>query len=83
MKKQIKPARAGLQVRKADGQRLNPEGEELPVSAWWLRREAEGDVVITDIQAESVTEPAEVVTEPGEVKYEPAEVRQTRTVKEK
>ncbi|TYE98361.1 hypothetical protein DJ498_29380, partial [Klebsiella pneumoniae] len=52
-----------------DGQRLNPEGEELPVSAWWLRREAEGDVVITDIQAESVTEPAEA--------------RQTRTVKEK
>ncbi|WP_262368771.1 DUF2635 domain-containing protein [Klebsiella pneumoniae] len=48
---------------------MNPEGEELPVSAWWLRREAEGDVVITDIQAESVTEPAEA--------------RQTRTVKEK
>ncbi|HAT3671798.1 TPA: DUF2635 domain-containing protein [Klebsiella oxytoca] len=69
MKKHIKPARAGLQVRKADGQHLNPEGEVLPVSAWWLRREAEGDVVITDIQAESVTEPAEV--------------RQTRTAKEK
>jgi hypothetical protein len=39
------------------------------MSAWWHRREAEGDVVITDIQAESVTEPAEV--------------RQTRTAKEK
>jgi len=76
MKKYIKPARAGLQVRKADGQRLNPEGEELPVSAWWLRREAEGDVVISNIQAESVTETAESVTEP-------AEARQTRTVKEK
>ncbi|EMO4453391.1 TPA: DUF2635 domain-containing protein [Klebsiella pneumoniae] len=76
MKKHIKPARAGLQVRKADGQHLNPEGEALPVSAWWLRREAEGDVVITDIQAESVTETAEPVTEP-------AEVRQTRTAKEK
>ncbi|MGE0968846.1 DUF2635 domain-containing protein [Klebsiella sp. WOUb02] len=69
MKKHIKPARAGLQVRKADGQRLSPEGETLPVSAWWHRREAEGDVVITDIQAGSVTEPAEV--------------RQTRTAKEK
>jgi hypothetical protein len=68
MKKHIKPARAGLQVRKADGQRLNPEGKRS-CSAWWLRREAEGDVVITDIQAESVTEPAEV--------------RQTRTAKEK
>ncbi|EOX0566381.1 MULTISPECIES: DUF2635 domain-containing protein [Klebsiella] len=76
MKKHIKPARAGLQVRKADGQRLNPGGEELPVSAWWLRREAEGDVVISNIQAESVTEAAESVTEP-------AEARQTRTVKEK
>ena len=76
MKKHIKPARAGLQVRKADGQHLNPEGEELPVSAWWLRREAEGDVVISNIQAESVTETAEPVTEP-------AEARQTRTVKEK
>ncbi|MEW8796935.1 DUF2635 domain-containing protein [Klebsiella michiganensis] len=53
MKKHIKPARDGLQVRKADGQRLNPEGENLPASAWWHRREAEGDVVITDIPAES------------------------------
>ena len=69
MKKYIKPARAGLQVRKDDGQHLNPEGGELQVSAWWLRREAEGDVVITTIQAESVTEPAEAL--------------QTRTVKEK
>lgn len=69
MKKHIKPARAGLQVRKADGQRLSPEGEALPVNAYWYRRETEGDVVITGIQAESVTEPAEV--------------RQTRTAKEK
>lgn len=76
MKKHIKPTRAGLQVRKADGQRLSPEGETLPVSAYWYRREAEGDVVITNIQTESVTEPAEAVTEL-------AEVRQTRTTKEK
>ena len=69
MKKHIKPARAGLQVRKADGQRLSPEGETLLMRAWGHRREAEGDVVITDIQGESVTEPAEV--------------RQTRTAKEK
>ncbi|MGK1717377.1 DUF2635 domain-containing protein [Klebsiella pneumoniae] len=69
MKKHIKSAREGLQVRKADGQHLSPAGEMLLMSAWWHRREAEGDVVITDIQAESVTEPAEV--------------RQTRTAKEK
>lgn len=83
MKKHIKPARAGLQVRKADGQHLNPEGEMLPVSAYWYRREAEGDVVITDIKVESVTEPVEVVTEPVEVVTEPAELRQARTAKEK
>lgn len=69
MKKQIQPAREGLQVRKADGQHLDPAGEALPISAWWHRREAEGDVVITDIQAEPLTEPAEA--------------RQTRTAKEK
>ncbi|VAC29037.1 DUF2635 domain-containing protein [Enterobacter hormaechei] len=76
MKKQIKPAREGLKVRKPGGEHLNPEGEALPMSAWWHRRAAEGDVVITGIKAESVTEPAEAVTEL-------AEVRQTRTVKEK
>ncbi|HCZ9100921.1 TPA: DUF2635 domain-containing protein [Klebsiella michiganensis] len=54
MKKRIKPAREGLKVRKPDGEHLSPEGETLSVSAWWHRREAEGDVVITDI-----TEPAE------------------------
>ncbi|HHF8349347.1 TPA: DUF2635 domain-containing protein [Klebsiella pneumoniae] len=69
MKKHIKPAREGLKVRKPGGEHLSPEGEALLMSAWWHRREAEGDVVITDIQAESVTEPAEV--------------RQTRTAKEK
>ena len=69
MKKHIKPARDGLLVRKNKGEHLKAEGEVLLMSAWWHRREAEGDVVITDIQAESVTEPAEV--------------RQTRTAKEK
>lgn len=69
MKKRIKPAREGLKVRKPDGEHLSPEGETLSVNAWWHRREAVGDVVITDVQAESVTEPAEA--------------RQTRTVKEK
>lgn len=53
MKKYIKPARAGLLVRKADGQRLSPEGETLPMSAWWHRRAAEGDVIIADIPAAS------------------------------
>ena len=59
MKKHIKPARAGLQVRKADGQRLSPEGETLLMSAWWHRREAEGDVVITTIAPATENTPAE------------------------
>ncbi|HHH0173179.1 TPA: DUF2635 domain-containing protein [Yersinia enterocolitica] len=50
MKKHIKSAREGLLVRKNNGQRLNPEGEELLVNAWWHRREAEGDVVITEVK---------------------------------
>ena len=46
-KKMIKPSRAGLLVRKADGSHLAADGETLPVNAYWLRREKEGDVNIT------------------------------------
>ena len=53
MKKQIKPAREGLKVRKPGGEHLNPEGEALPLSAWWHHRAAEGDVIIADIPAAS------------------------------
>ena len=47
-KKMIKPSRAGLLVRKADGSHLAADGETLPVNAYWLRREKEGDVKITE-----------------------------------
>ena len=46
-KQQIKPAHPGLRVRKADGSLLNAEGEPLVVSAYWRRRESEGDVIIS------------------------------------
>lgn len=46
-KQQIKPARPGLRVRKADGGLLNADGETLAVTAYWRRRESEGDVVIS------------------------------------
>ena len=69
MKKHIKPAREGLLVRKDNGEHLKPEGEALLVTSWWLRREAEGDVVITDVPME----PAKDV----------ADAPQTRNVKEK
>ncbi|EMR8996851.1 TPA: DUF2635 domain-containing protein, partial [Escherichia coli] len=45
--KLIKPARENVRVRKPDGAHLSPEGERLDVCAYWLRREAEGDVEIT------------------------------------
>ncbi|WP_447314086.1 DUF2635 domain-containing protein [Klebsiella michiganensis] len=58
MKKHIKPAREGLKVRKASGEHLSPDGENLPMSSWWHRREAEGDVVISTIPVETEKTPA-------------------------
>ncbi|WP_035606021.1 DUF2635 domain-containing protein [Edwardsiella tarda] len=49
MMKLIKPAREGVLVRKENGERLESKGEALPLTAWWYRREAEGDVTITDV----------------------------------
>ncbi|MBA8062342.1 DUF2635 domain-containing protein [Citrobacter freundii] len=60
MKKNIKPARDGLLVRKNKGEHLKAEGEVLLMSAWWHRREAEGDVVITDVK-EPATEVAQAL----------------------
>ncbi|AXD31989.1 DUF2635 domain-containing protein [Salmonella enterica subsp. enterica serovar Braenderup] len=51
--KLIKPARENVRVRRPDGAHLSPEGERLDVGAYWRRREAEGDVVIADIPAET------------------------------
>ncbi|WP_438436658.1 DUF2635 domain-containing protein [Kluyvera georgiana] len=55
MIKLIKPSREGLMVRKPDGTHLKPEGERLPMKAWWYRRQAEGDVTISDVPKEPVT----------------------------
>ena len=60
MKKHIKPARDWLLVRKNKGEHLKAEGEVLLMSAWWHRREAEGDVVITDVK-EPATEVAQAL----------------------
>ncbi|ELM3734801.1 DUF2635 domain-containing protein [Edwardsiella piscicida] len=49
MMRLIKPAREGVLVRKANGDRLESAGETLPLTTWWYRREAEGDVTITDV----------------------------------
>nr|WP_213680120.1 DUF2635 domain-containing protein [Serratia marcescens] len=47
-KKLIKPRKA-LQVRKPDGSLLADDGEVLALSAFWLRRIAEGDLEVSDI----------------------------------
>lgn len=55
MVKLIKPSREGLKVRKPDGNYLKPDGERLLMKAWWHRRQAEGDVTITDVSKEPAT----------------------------
>lgn len=45
-KKFIRPAE-GKTCPKPDGAPLAAEGEELPVTSYWRRRERDGDVVIT------------------------------------
>tara|TARA_A100000171_G_C2075100_1_gene116726 strand:+ start:280 stop:504 length:225 start_codon:yes stop_codon:yes gene_type:complete len=47
-KKFIKPARAGLVVRQPhNGQALPPEGALVDWSGHWVRRKAEGAIVVT------------------------------------
>ncbi|HCJ7758097.1 TPA: DUF2635 domain-containing protein [Citrobacter freundii] len=60
--KRIKPARAGLNVRRPDSELLGAKGEDLPLTAYWLRRQAEGDVVISDIPKEAATPKAVATT---------------------
>lgn len=49
----------GLVVRKPTGEALPPEGETLALSPWWLRRQADGDVSITDpVAAQAEPAPA-------------------------
>jgi hypothetical protein len=43
----VKPATPEIKVRKPVNGYLAAEGEELNAESYWLRREADGDVVIT------------------------------------
>lgn len=46
--KHLKP-KGGVKVRKPDGAYLNDDGEDIPLSSYWLRRIAEGDIAVTDV----------------------------------
>ncbi|RYM49132.1 hypothetical protein BSQ97_19630 [Serratia proteamaculans] len=46
--KLIKPSQKTLQVRKPNGSLLAPDGEPLALTAFWLRRQGEGDVIVSD-----------------------------------
>lgn len=47
--KTLKP-KAGVRVRKPDGAYLDAAGEDLALTSFWLRRIAEGDLNVSDIQ---------------------------------
>ncbi len=43
----------GARVRKPDGHLLKAEGEVVEREAFWLRRQADGDVALGDVPAEA------------------------------
>lgn len=48
----VKP-RAGAKVMKQDGTLLNPNGEEVEKTIYWVRRLRDGDVVEVNAKGES------------------------------
>lgn len=50
--------KAGVLVRHENGKQLNPAGEPVDRNSYWLRRERDGDVTLTDTAAITVEEPA-------------------------
>ena len=47
-----KPTREGLVVRDPRyGDKLPPEGRRVPATSYWYRREKEGSVTISDVDA--------------------------------
>ncbi|RLM27507.1 hypothetical protein BIY29_02385 [Brenneria alni] len=54
--KHLKPkGGVGVKVRKPDGTYLKDDGEDLPLSSYWLRRIAEGDLEVTDVVTVTAT----------------------------
>lgn len=43
--KKIKPALAGISVRKPDGKHLRSDGESVEITSYWQRRIDSGEVI--------------------------------------
>lgn len=54
MQKIFATPKPGLRVRKEDGSVLAAPGESVERTAFWLRREADGDVSLTPVPAADV-----------------------------
>ncbi|WP_209634600.1 DUF2635 domain-containing protein [Serratia sp. PL17] len=84
--KNLKP-KGDVHVRKPDGTYLATEGESLSLSAYWLRRIAEGDVAVSDLttpQSEgnvAVSDAAPPKTEAAPVEQAAAAPKSTKTEK--
>lgn len=48
----VKPCKTGAKVMKQDGTLLNPNGEEVEKTTYWVRRLRDGDVVEVNAKGE-------------------------------
>ncbi len=64
----MKPAKAGVKVRKEDGTHLAEKGEKVKRTAFWVRRIKDGDVIDVEAakQAAAKTKQAKSVSTKGE-----------------
>lgn len=84
--KNLKP-KGDVHVRKPDGTYLATEGESLSLSAYWLRRIAEGDVDVSDHATQkpesdvAVSDAAPPKTKAASVEQAAAAPKSTKTEK--
>jgi len=62
MEKVIATPKEGVLVRHENGKALAPEGEPVDRSSYWLRRERDGDVTLTEVPAVEAPAAAKKVT---------------------